>query len=45
MTYHYMHINYLLNKYKRRFKVMKNKNYDLKRIYGYYDLFVIIRRD
>ena len=38
-----MHINYLINKYKRRFKVMKTKYYDLKRNYGYYDLFVINR--
>ena len=43
MNYHYMHINYLLNKYKRKFKVMKTKYYDLKRNYGYYDLFVINR--
>jgi len=40
MNYHYMHINYLLNKYKRKFKVMKTKYYDLKRNYGNYDLFV-----
>ena len=43
MNYHYMHINYLLNKYNRRFKVMKTKYYDLKRNYGDYDLFVINR--
>ena len=43
MNYHYMHINYLLNKYKRKFKVMKTKYYDLKRNYGNYDLFIIKR--
>ncbi len=40
MNYHYIHINYLLNRYKRKFKVMKTKYYDLKRNY---DLFVINR--
>ena len=33
MNYHYMHINYLLNKYNRRFKEMKTKYYDLKIIF------------
>ena len=41
MNYHYMRINYLLNKYQRRFKVMNTKYYDLKGNYGNYDLFVI----
>jgi hypothetical protein len=41
MNYHYMHINYLLNKYKRKYKKMKTKYYDLKKNYGNYDLFVI----
>ncbi len=41
MNYHFMHINYLLNRYKRKFKRMKTKYYDLKKNYGYYDLFVI----
>ena len=39
-----MHINYLLNKYKRRFKGMKTKYYDLKRNYGNYDYFFINKR-
>ena len=43
MNYHYLHINYLINRYKRKFKVLKTKYYDLKRNYGYYDLFVINR--
>ena len=42
MNYHYMHNNYLLNRYKRKFKVMKTKYYDLKRNYGYYYLLLLI---
>ena len=43
MTYQYVHINYLINKYKRRFKVMDTKYYDIRKNYGNNNLFVVNR--
>ena len=41
MNYQHMRINYMINKYNRRFKIMDARYYDITQIPNYCDLFVI----
>ena len=41
MNYQHMRINYMINKYNRRFKIMDARYYDITQMPNYCDLFVI----